>query len=86
MGINAAAPQPTYQPESLVAKRFKLGKDLCAYCGEAVATDREDPIPLGLYTPEARSKLPETAPDGMSMRTEPHPYAPDRTGCYQFAD
>jgi len=44
-------------PVPLSPRRFKLGVDPCAYCGTAPSTDREDPVPIGLYTPEARAKL-----------------------------
>ena len=38
-------------------KRFKVGRDLCAYCGVNIATQREDPVPRGLYPKRARAQL-----------------------------
>lgn len=38
-------------------RRFKLGVDSCAYCGVAVCTDREDPIPRSLYPKSIRQGI-----------------------------
>ncbi len=38
-------------------KRFRLGRDLCAYCGLNTATQREDPIPRNIYPESLRAQL-----------------------------
>lgn len=38
-------------------RRFRLGRDLCAYCASVTNEDREDLIPLALYPPSIRPTL-----------------------------
>lgn len=38
-------------------RRYKLGTDLCAYCGANVCTDREDPIPMALFPKSIRGSI-----------------------------
>lgn len=42
---------------TIARSRWKLGKALCAYCGTAVATTRDHPVPENLYPVELRARL-----------------------------